>query len=207
MFVPVAFGLFYQLRLRFEMSGVETVFRAIDPTIMEGFRRWRTDRIAWGETVTALVEELLPGHKAVTSWGRSGLSLVGVSWSRRDDGEPPSNWRYVSGGRGVPFIIPVKNTKTGKALTARFEAIPQLDDPPLPGMLAEWWVPGTDHGFRIVYPSIEVYGDDLFLTWRVEIVGEDHMRSSESKIDGTKWQRVKLSEYHAVKEAHEKVEV
>lgn len=184
--------------------GTEAVYRATDPTIMESARAWRERAKQWQ------AECLVFAAKYAAEFGRTDVSPVSTAYANGSrhltglthDGssQVPTGWRLVMGSQRSPdCLVPVRRSKTGKVVGAQMDALI------LEAFFPEGMPNTVFHEDHWYSPGIEVHGDDLYVTW-----GFDPAECSSWEkgfgpgvFDSSRWERVKLSEYHAMKEAEE----
>lgn len=172
------------------------VYRTRDPEIVALWDDYQAEHAKWRRKVKRLIGSWFPrqgrGGMVQSGWGSE--SWVGISgrWSERND--LPEGWRWDN---RRDMVVPFKKTKEGK----EFAKVIAANQPPtslrnrLPGMPAFLW--SGRHGLRTFSPGIEQMGDALYVIWAVELVAD------EDKYDPKIWKRVRLSEYHRLREAAE----
>lgn len=107
---------------------------------------------------------------------------------------PGPLWRESEPGLWVPN----RRTKAGKELGAQVEAI-GFKWKRVPGMPSDLSVPTGDGRNFLLWPEVETLGGVFWCVWKAP--GEQVTSSARYSAD--LWQRAKLSEYYAAKEAVE----
>ncbi|MFC9973607.1 hypothetical protein ACFVH6_22200 [Spirillospora sp. NPDC127200] len=144
---------------------------------------------AWRDRVNAAIADLgFPDRKFATA-GR--FTVIGVE--HPEDEPIPDGWRR---DRDLPTaIVPARRTKTGKDIGRRLDALhrpsPRRD---LPGGMPE--VAFARHSFMRC--GVELLGGAVYVTWSDELDEADARH-----IDPQVWERVRLSQYYAAREAEQ----
>jgi hypothetical protein len=173
-----------------------SAYRSTAPDVLEAWREWQRRAVKFHDECWNLARLLGPDRSPVGSHSWGDRRLDGVS---HDPNAPvPVGWRLVT-KRGEPYVVPLKNRKSGAALAAAIEAV-RLPVLKLPGMPERIW-----EGNAISYPSGGLFADAMFIAWDVEPerVEDGKSRFGEERFDAERWSRIKLSEFFAAQEAHE----
>ncbi|MFD9950545.1 hypothetical protein ACFWYW_57545 [Nonomuraea sp. NPDC059023] len=162
----------------------KVVYRSTHPDVLAAWGFAARAREEWADQMKAFLDEHGLGKRTVWTYNVTG-EVFGIE----DNGDDiPDGWRVDS---RTGHLMPKLATKRGKAISARLKELPQPDPrASMPGMPAECFVSLA----RLVCGLAEL-GGALYATWSREI--------SESEVDASLWERVKLSEYYAAVEAHE----
>lgn len=160
----------------------KTVYRSSHPDVLSAWETTERKHQSIGILRRTLLDEL--GFE-----GRPGLitdtHLLGVE-HRPEHGPIPEGWRQDS--RTPEAIVPDRRRSLGKKIAVRFEALRMPDPRSFPGM------PGTCvTGGRFLECSVREMDGALYVGWSHPI--------PEKHLDLDRWERVKLSEYYAAKEA------
>lgn len=141
----------------------------------------------FNEKVTAFREkvggrELTGFHGFDGSWAITGFGMKTAAE------ELPAGWRR---DRSSLNAVAAKRTPEGKEIAAELYDLRLAGEqyPGVPWSLSTEIVDGMGHR---LWPRVEKIGDDYFMT--LSMVPK---QSELEKIDGAKWEAVKLSEYHA----------
>lgn len=175
---------------------MRSAYRSTAPEVLEAWRAWQVRAGKFHDDCWNFAKLLGPDRSPVGSHSWGDRRLDGVS---HDPSKPvPAGWRLVA-SRGEPYVVPLKNRKSGAALAASIEAI-RLPVLRLPGMPERIWT-----GNAIDYPAGGLYGDAMFIGWDVEAehVEEGKSRFDEERFEPERWSRINLSEFYAAQEAHE----
>lgn len=188
------------------MSDYEACYRSSHPVVLAAWDAYGADFRRFADEVAALTAELWPdevgGQKVDPIESRSIFSpgqrrLVGWSWPYGV--AAPEGWRTVSGPDFVRTIMPKKSTKLGKAVAARMAAVAPIKSMDLPGMpLVLLLLPSTYSA------GVERHGDTIYVAWGVDPEQHEPRATPGGKaIDLDIWERIKVSEYFAAREADE----
>ena len=175
-----------------------TAYKSSDPSIVAAWEEWLAARTAIPAQWQAFVDEVAPGYSFL-AYSRGGM----VGLKPADDGKVPEHWR-VEHWRTTDVLLPDRRSKVGKALAKRLDEMPQIPSCALPGMPTEVWEhDGTSGGMRIRGFGAFAYDGAVYVSW--ECVVEDNPKAEilGDKLDRSKWQPLKLSEYYAAQEAME----
>lgn len=176
------------------MPEIQCVYRSTHPAVQE----WEHDRARRkqeaDEAVCAFLREL-DTHDAANplvevqthTWGPSWW-LAGVHGKEA----PGPLWREAEPGLWVPN----RRTKAGKELGARVEGI-SFKWKRAPGMPRSLSVPAGQGTNRMIWPVVELLGGGYWCAWKVSAAQVE----ASSSFDPALWERGKLSEYWAAKEA------
>jgi hypothetical protein len=188
------------------MTQPAAAYRNINPANVDAFHAWQDRKLAFGAAIRAVCEDMFPGSRPAVRDASGCQRFVGVVW---DEGPVPDGWRLLP-GRGVPTIVPKKNTRVGKERAARFQL--ECADPVVDGMPRELWLPSAvGYGFTVYHPGLHLFDDVLWATWSIEIPtstpghdddGTDAMGHSLA-VDESMWVRERLSAWHVANEARE----
>lgn len=165
----------------------EAVWRTTTPEVVALWDQWRAEQERWERTVTEFVKRHdATGERApiVTNSVFGGQRLVGMQ--HLPGHEVPTGWRL---DKRHHVLVPARSKREGKALAAEIDGIPSFNPrQDVPGMPS--WSLGA--GFVASFGA-ERHGDALYVVRSTDSIAEE--------VDGGIWERVKLSEYHAVREA------
>lgn len=176
---------------------VVAVYRATDPAIMASVEAWKAQWAEWKRSVmkfaTTHSESSAP---VVNTYADGARHLVGLSYE--PDLSIPDGWRVTDRG-GMTYSVPNRRSKAGKALGAEMDSLALRAFHP-DGMPSAVFV--ENHWFS---PGVEELSGTIYLTWALvlEECSDDEQGFSKQSYDPSRWERVKLSEYHAMKEAKE----
>lgn len=166
------------------------VYRTRDPEVLAAYRAaWDAIR-AYVDAVKAVLDEYGAGEYQV--WtdanGFHPGQICGIDIP--EDRDPPEGWRMQG-----DYAVPDKRTGKGRALCKALESVTHPGDPlsALDGMPSLVFT-GTGLARPGAVPLED--GTGLYVTWTT---GPEQCRDGE--VDRAIWERVKLSEYHAAKEA------
>jgi hypothetical protein len=162
----------------------EAVWRTTNPDVVGLIVAWTGADRAFRDKVLGLLAELGLSDRQpyVRTWGAWGGDdqLIGIM-ARGD--LPSADWR-----RDGDAFVPRRGSKAQKALSDRFNEIKRPDfRKDIPGMPSNHF-----SGCGVVAPGAERHGDALYVLWSTDQV--------EPKVDTTIWERIKLSEFYAVRE-------
>ena len=174
------------------------VYKSAIPIVLRAWEQATSDYTDWSTGIFTFAKDVHPDAKPIvgSAWGDDrlmGLSVV----------DPlPDGWRVVKSRRGHDFMIPKQNTKVGKTANVMFEAVrkaPQVLSM-LPGMPSVVFAKGSSYT-----PGTLTMDGVLYVSWGCDPNDSDLGFSKVDKVDTDLWERVKLSEYYAAKEANESV--
>lgn len=179
------------------MSAPVAVYRSDHPNVLAVWMDFIRENAAFKVNVRSFLNDYAPGFDAMAANYPRGRSVVGIS-AKYDD-PIPDGWRRPARFDGQ--FKPDKRTRLGKEI-AEWMGRLRLDDPrqELPGM-PDTVVVG-DHFY---HPSLREMDGFLYVGWPLQIesaFAEDW--SARGPLDHDIWERVPLSEYHALLE-HEEV--
>lgn len=182
------------------MKDEPTVFKTSDPRVLESFTKAKDAHAEWRKAIHEFTKSVHPeaGPMVGTTWGVDnfdGISLV----------DPiPDGWRVMKQKRGADFLVPKRSVKAGKAAGAQLDALRKAPDvrASLLGMPNLVW-----HGMGSTSPGVDDRLEDgvLYVTWSTDPIKADKGFSNTAELDLDIWERVKLSEFYALKEAKEQV--
>lgn len=181
-----------------------TVFRTSNPVALASFESAVEEYKAWSDRIREFARSAHPdAHPMVgTAWGQDrfdGISMV----------DPiPDGWRVQKQKLGSTYLVPKRSVKAGKEAATRMDELHRAPDvrASLPGMPNVVWM-GMGTTSPGVHPDLEQGA--LYVTWSGDPTG-DKANAGFSKtaetVDLNLWERVKLSDYYALKEAKESVD-
>jgi len=125
------------------------------------------------------------------AFAQGARRLVGFSWRYALD--IPAGWKKGESADGLA-ITPKVSTKLGKAISKRMQTVAAVRGVKLPGM------PSVDMSRlpSIYSHSAEEHAGAIYVTWSV---------APKEPIDFDVWTPIKLSEYHAAREADTEAEM
>lgn len=181
----------------------EAVYRSNHPEVMSAWSKLQDEMKAYREREKALIKKLKPKdgtrRRRRPMHQRRAFSTVPVFVSFEvlpgDTTNPPEGWkvRKVKGRHSLyqDVLDPDKKTKLGKEIAFQ---ITELDRscPPDPRTMGST-IPGVRQSFMGPLPGLAQYGEYLYMHFDDEPSG---------KID-KRWERCKMSEYWAMREADE----
>ena len=135
-----------------------------------------------------------PAFRNNGSWSYGKIAGIGVP----DSEEMPDGWRAAK-----HCAVPDKRTKAGREMQARLDAVkhPGALTGHLPGMAAD--VLNGMSGY-IVSPDIRVLGESVYAEWSADPErAEVSFSNRTTQVDHDLWERVKLSDYYAEREAED----
>lgn len=159
-----------------------TVYRTTAATAIIAWHAAASAREDWAKDMQAFLEEHDLGDRNVyISHGGRPLGIT------HTDGDPvPNGWRIDA---RTGHLMPRLKTRTGKQIDARLGELRQPDPRHnMPGMPMECFV-----SLALLTCGMRLLGDVLYVTWSRPI--------PEQQVDLTIWERIKLSEYYAAREA------
>lgn len=166
---------------------VEAVWRTTQPEVIALFDKWEAEEEAWAERRDAFMAKHDPS-------GKRGALILASSFGRKfagmehlADEQIPEGWRL---DKTQWALVPYRTSKAGKVVAKELDACQPPPDPrkSLPGM-PSWSIAGL----RVCTPGVEPHGTAIYVIWSTDSVAE--------QVDESVWERVKLSEYHAILEA------
>lgn len=176
------------------------VFRSTDPAVRAAFLDARKRYDDWAVAIAELAREVHPDAKPMVthSWGMErfgGITKV----------DPvPDGWRIDQQRAGYsPMLVPRRSTKEGKAWLKRIE---ELRSGPNVRASLLGMPGGGAAGLAYESPGIEIYDDCLYVIWGHDPADLDmgwNPQEAADEVDPKLWERVKLSQYYADKEARE----
>jgi hypothetical protein len=175
------------------------VYRCNDADLLADWERYQKDHAKWRRKIKRQIGSWFPRQgrcPVVQHPGFGGTERwIGVSSVHGDYRDPPEGWRY---DRKHGHLMPLKKTKEGREIAKVIDATtaPETMRKRLPGMPGHLW--SGRHGLHTYMPGIQRMGDAIYVTWSVELIAK------EDGYDPKLWKRVKLSEYHALREAEGK---
>ncbi len=187
----------------------ECAYRTTDPEIL-GIWQDAVDRYEdWRNRVSAF-DERFPGfHSCHTNW-HDGLSVIGLVPDDGKRGDPPTpvGWRWqVWKGRwllhGSGCWMPHKGRLEGKAFADEIAELQVKRLGVLPGMPKELHVPDGGNRWR----SHSSFRHDGVVYVRWSGMDADYVEAQQAgvlqgdRLDLSRWERCKMSEYHAAHEA------
>lgn len=178
------------------------VFRSTDPDVRAAYEAACAEHSEWSRKIHQLAKELLgPDAYPIVQegWGRKSLSGFGPV---PDD--VPAGLRIWKPRNSLSHLVPHKSTKIGQEIAERVKELERAPDvrAALPGMPS-----CALDGLTIMSPGVDVIDDAIYVYWSNDPDAADTGWSkSAKKVDPELWQRVKLSEYYAAKEAAEESE-
>lgn len=175
------------------------VFRSDKQEVLDALHAAKDAYLEWSDRIEAFAAEVHPDSKPmVRRQNRGGGDRFDAVSVR----EPvPEGWRVKTQREGADLMVPRLSTKAGKAWNERLNEIREAPDirSSLPGMPS-----GGLDGLAYVAPGIEEHDGAVWVIWSCDPDAMDSGWSRTSKkVDGFIWERVKLSEYYAMKEALE----
>lgn len=175
------------------MRDQETAYWTADPTIVDAYKTARAAQTAYTDRLVADTKALGGNAGPYARWDTwfGGLSMTGL---RPGDGEPPAGWRYL---KTYDRIEPMRG-KPGAGARAWLSDHQMPAEANVRAVMAAHGLPihvqgAMDDGIGLYLPSIALYGDRLWATCSVEMTE-------------CTWNRGRLSEYYAAKEAAEERE-
>lgn len=167
----------------------EIVYRSTHPDVLAYRDRHIAAYAVWKDRVHATLTEL--GFEPDRDIWMRDTCVVGVV---EIDGEPiPEGWRRDRKDPGA--IVPARTTKLGKAYGKKLDELTQPDPRKgLPGGMPGRAFAAT--GMAFMHCGLQEIGGAIYVTWSSELCGND-----KDRIDPAIWEQIKLSEYHAAKEA------
>lgn len=148
----------------------------------QAMQAWHSKAVAWAKEVDPNYE-----RRTVTTDG----TWLGLEYN--DAWKTPKGWRLVRPERGCPYITPHKKSLVGLEALRRMRT--DLKHPgdlraALPGMPSMAIV-----NHRWLTPGLEFYGQTICVIWATD----PQLGAHEP------WERIKLSEYYALKEAEDEL--
>lgn len=174
------------------------VFTTDDPDQTAAMVDYKERHAGFRALLAAFAAEVDPdgeGREVVALEGdRRGPFTVGLRPTDSDQHHPPVGWRVtVSSGHTV--LVPVKRSKAGKALAARFDEL-RVPKPSLVGMPCIVVRDGRWHE-----PGYGLLDGRLYCKWSGDVSDEDLTSGRWGKpADLTMWRPVPLSEFYALVE-------
>ncbi|MDP4501017.1 hypothetical protein [Nonomuraea turcica] len=160
-----------------------TIYRTTSPAVLQRWHDTENAIEAWGKQVEAALAELGMGDRTIYYDQVSGR-ITGISTEADDI---PDGWRM---DRRTYHLVPRLTSKAGKAIGAKLDSLRRPDPRDLPGMPKHAFA-----GLSFLTCGLAFMGGALYAQWSKPI--------PEHNVDLATWERVKLSEYYAVLEAHE----
>lgn len=161
------------------------VYRSTHPDVLATWHATLAAIEAWRPKVETLMEELGVGGRKIL-YDRISGQVHGVS---RDGDTIPAHWRY---DQRKHCLVPRRSTKQGKAIGAHLDTMRRPDPRNLKGMPATTFAADEP---ALLTCGLEEMDGALYVIWSAPI--------REAEIDPEVWERIKLSEYYGVVEAHE----
>lgn len=169
------------------------VFKALNPDqIQESLAAREADEAAFQQRAREYETKLGIGDLTGIRGYDGSFSLIGIAVTSALQ-ELPVGWRRSTGSMTA---VPAKRTPEGRAVAAELKAmgLNRRNHPGVPDILHTPTNPETGTGFMI-FPDVEQIGDDVFLA-----LSKLPNARGLAEVDGTHWERAKLSEYHAARE-------
>lgn len=149
----------------------------------QGFRDFDKARDEWAAG--------FPDHEPFVLRSPDAVFLVGLHHER--DGESPGEgWRLTNHRTGYACWVPDKRTKLGKELAATIKTLRAKHVEKIPGMPMLTIV--ENHFYS---PGVIVHEATAYVNWTSSFAEVER----EGKVDETRWERIKRSEFYAAKEA------
>lgn len=173
------------------MSNPKIAYRATDP---QRIREWSESLEplyrAFEEEKDRLKKQI---GKDVLIMRESFDGVWVTGYDEREGKDPLPNWRKdASSG----YMMPDRRTSTGKKIAERLDRI-SYKPGPIPGLPELVWGEGYMGPFAVA----EFDGD--FYAWLGFDIREEGSHNPLDDVDPKIWERIKLSEFHAAKEAQE----
>lgn len=161
-----------------------TIYRTTNPDVLQRWHQVNNDMDGWQKQVETTLEAMGMGGRSIYYDQVSGR-VTGVG---HNDGETiPDGWRQ---DRRNDHLVPRLTTKAGKAAGAKLDALRRPDPRDLKGMPKHAFA-----GLSFLTCGLAFMDGALYVRWSKPI--------REQEVDLTIWERVKLSAYYAVVEAHD----
>lgn len=179
------------------MTVTSYVYRSRAADIVAEWEAYEAEHRAWARKARRLIGSWFPrkGCDPVIMSGSFGgnASWVGISKPHplpSDDDLAAKGWRV---DRKHWHLVPFKKTPEGKAIAKAIDATqpPTTIRRRLRGMPSHLW-----NGMRVQQPGVERHGDAIYVLWACELTADDGY-------DPKAWKRVRLSEFHRIREAAE----
>jgi hypothetical protein len=177
---------------------VEVVYRTTDPEIKAAWDAFCEAYKRWQAACLSFAAEQGEGREPIIMSGWGDRRLAGLS--HKANQLVPDGWRIVP--RSWPqYIVPLRKTKAGRELSDRMQALrlPAWTPPAMPDSI---WT-----GNSVFHPGMETHGGVLYIVWGTDIesskIESGAAGFSKEQFDPARWERVKLSEFYAAREAEE----
>ncbi|WP_188187987.1 hypothetical protein [Nonomuraea sp. SYSU D8015] len=163
-----------------------TVYRSTHPDALTAWHTAADARQEWTKQMQAFLDEHGFGKRTVYV-GHSGR-VLGIE--HVDGEDAPDGWRV---DQRTGYLMPRLKTRAGKQIDARLAELVQPDPRnKMPGMPMQCFV-----SLALLTCGMRIIRDTLYAEWSRPI--------PQDQVDSAIWQRIKLSEYYAAREADEAV--
>lgn len=180
------------------MTNDPVIYRSRTPEVLAAWKAACADLDAYIAATKAIIDEAgfagWPVFRSNGSWGYGRFAGVGLPEGER----VPAGWRIAK-----HCLVPDKRTRAGREMRERLDAVehPGSLNGKLPGMPAD--ALNGMSGY-IVSPDVRVLGECVYAEWSTDPERAEASFSSQSTaVDHDLWERVRLSEYYAAREAED----
>lgn len=170
------------------------VYRTSDRYVLERFRLAKIEYKAWHDACVDFAKSVHPDTNPMMQEGFGSKTLAGI----KKVTPIPDGWRELKqGGWPQGVLVPYRSKKEGKAWAKQMDALRTAPD--IRSLaLGDTMPAGELNGFAYIAPGMDELDGALYVRW------SDPPRGT---IDESVWERVPLSRYYEVKEAHDPEEV
>lgn len=176
------------------------IYRTSNPDVIADYKKVGEEYLEWCDRCVAFAESIHPDANPMKSSDFGGERFGGLTVVK----PIPEGWRVQKQtGWLADIMVPRRaNSKHGKKIAKdveqQYDALREAPNvrKTLTGMPSYLFL-----GLSGQAPGVVLYDDTLYVDWN-----EDALQMLEKEVDTSIWERVKLSDYYAIKEAHNREE-